>query len=89
MEFSSKLIEEAVNQISRLPGIGKKSALRLVLHLIREKEENTFALTEIIYAPRSGFANVALIFRIMKYAASAPATDGIKVWFALWKTQKT
>jgi recombination protein RecR len=31
MEFSSKLIEKAVNEISQLPGIGKRSALRLVL----------------------------------------------------------
>lgn len=46
MDFSSKLIEDAVHQISRLPGIGKKTALRLVLHLIKEKEENTFLLTE-------------------------------------------
>jgi recombination protein RecR len=48
VEFSSKLIEEAVNQVSKLPGIGKKSALRLVLHLIREKEENTIQLTEAL-----------------------------------------
>lgn len=48
MDYPSKLIEEAVNQISRLPGIGKKTALRLVLHLIREKKESTFALTEAL-----------------------------------------
>ena len=34
MEYSSKLIEDAVNEIAKLPGIGKKTALRLVLHLI-------------------------------------------------------
>jgi recombination protein RecR len=48
MEFPSKLIEEAVNQVSKLPGIGKKTALRLVLHLVKEKPENTFALTEAL-----------------------------------------
>jgi recombination protein RecR len=48
LEYPSKLIEEAVNQISKLPGIGKKTALRLVLHLIRETPENTFALTEAL-----------------------------------------
>ena len=48
MDYPSKLIEEAVKQVSRLPGIGKKTALRLVLHLIKEKEENTFALTEAL-----------------------------------------
>jgi recombination protein RecR len=48
VEYPSKLIEEAVNQVSKLPGIGKKTALRLVLHLIREKHESTFALTEAL-----------------------------------------
>jgi recombination protein RecR len=36
MNFSSKLIEEAVNAFASLPGIGKKTALRLVLHLARQ-----------------------------------------------------
>jgi len=34
MEFSSKLLESAVNEMSQLPGIGKRTALRLVLMLI-------------------------------------------------------
>ena len=46
MEFPSKLIEDAVNEVARLPGIGKKTALRLVLHLVKEKENKTLALTE-------------------------------------------
>jgi len=46
MEYPSKLIEEAVNEVSKLPGIGKKTALRLVLHLIKENEGRTLALTE-------------------------------------------
>lgn len=53
MDFSSKLIEDAVNQISRLPGIGKKTALRLVLHLIRENEESTVQLTGSLTRLRS------------------------------------
>ena len=48
MDFPSKLIEEAVNQISKLPGIGKKTALRLVLHMIKDKPENTFALSDAL-----------------------------------------
>ncbi len=48
MEYPSKLIEEAVNQIAKLPGIGKKTALRLVLHLIKAKDENTYALTDAL-----------------------------------------
>ena len=53
MDFPSKLIEEAVNQISKLPGIGKKTALRLALHLIKDRPENTFALTEALNNLRS------------------------------------
>lgn len=40
MNFPSKLVEHAVNQLSSLPGIGKRSALRLVLHMIKQ-EKNT------------------------------------------------
>lgn len=38
MEFSSKLIEEAVNEFSKLPGVGKRTALRFVLHLLKQNE---------------------------------------------------
>lgn len=48
MEFPSKLIEDAVNEISKLPGIGKKTALRLVLHLVKENKSKTFMLTEAL-----------------------------------------
>ena len=37
-EYSSKLLENAVNELSRLPGIGKKTALRLALHILSEDE---------------------------------------------------
>jgi len=48
VEYPSKLIEDAVNEVSKLPGIGKKTALRLVLHLVKENEHKTFALTEAL-----------------------------------------
>ena len=40
MNFPSKLIENAVEQLSRLPGIGKRSALRLVLHLLKQEKSS-------------------------------------------------
>ncbi|MAO70926.1 MAG: recombination protein RecR [Flavobacteriales bacterium] len=40
MNFPSKLIENAVNQLSSLPGIGKKTALRLVLHMLKQDKNN-------------------------------------------------
>ncbi len=39
MEFSSVLLEKAVNEFSKLPGIGKKTALRMVLHLLKQDED--------------------------------------------------
>ncbi len=44
MEFSSKLLENAVAEISQLPGIGKRTALRLALHLLKNPEEQTLQL---------------------------------------------
>ena len=41
MQYPSKLIEDAVNEISKLPGIGKKTALRLALHLLKQDESTT------------------------------------------------
>ena len=44
MEYPSKLVEDAVNEIAKLPGIGKKSALRIALHLLKQEEERTQSL---------------------------------------------
>lgn len=45
MQYPSKLIEDAVNEISKLPGIGKKTALRLALHLLKQEESTTNELS--------------------------------------------
>ena len=51
MNFSSKLLEQAVAEFSRLPGVGQKTALRLVLHLLKQPETEltrfTDSLTEL------------------------------------------
>jgi recombination protein RecR len=52
MEFSSKLLEKAVNEMSQLPGIGKRTALRLVLHLLKQPKEQTDFLAQAIVAMR-------------------------------------
>lgn len=48
MEFSSKLLEEAVNEMSQLPGIGRRTALRLVLHLLKQPDTQTIALSKAL-----------------------------------------
>jgi len=48
MIFSSRLIEDAVQQFSKLPGIGRKTALRMVLHLLKTSKENVADFTTAI-----------------------------------------
>ncbi len=52
MIFSSSLLENAVNEFAKLPGIGKKTALRLVLHLIKQKENEVAFFSETIATMR-------------------------------------
>lgn len=52
MDYSSKLLKQAVDEMSQLPGIGKRTALRLVLHLLRQPKEQTSRLTQSLDALR-------------------------------------
>jgi recombination protein RecR len=53
MEFSSALLENAVNEFARLPGIGKKTALRLVLHLLKQEVAEVSHFSEVISRMRA------------------------------------
>ena len=53
MQFSSSLLENAVNEFAKLPGIGKKTALRLVLHLLKQDEGGVKQFSEVIAKMRS------------------------------------
>lgn len=53
MQFSSQLLENAVNEFAKLPGIGKKTALRLVLHLLKENVTASQQFGEVIAKMRS------------------------------------
>ena len=52
MIFSSSLLENAVNEFAKLPNISKKTALRLVLHLIKQDEQQVTRFSEVIAAMR-------------------------------------
>ncbi len=52
MDFSSKLLENAVNEMSQFPGIGKRTALRLVLHLLKQPKEHTQNLSQSLQLMR-------------------------------------
>jgi recombination protein RecR len=53
MQFSSALLENAVNEFAKLPGIGRKTALRLVLHLLKQEPEEVQHFSEIMSRMRS------------------------------------
>lgn len=53
MNYPSQLIEEAVNELSKFPGIGKKSAMRMVLYLLKQQETDVTRMGEAIIKLRS------------------------------------
>lgn len=53
MEFSSALLETAVNEFAKLPGIGKKTALRLVLHLLKQEAEDVTHFSDVVSRMRT------------------------------------
>lgn len=53
-EFSSTLLDNAVNELSRLPGIGRKTALRLALYLLRQDTEMSTSIAHAITDMRQG-----------------------------------
>ncbi len=62
--FSSKLLQTAVDEFSRLPGIGKKTALRLVLHLLKQSEEDVAVFAEAITGLRNNIMYCSKCFNI-------------------------
>jgi len=64
MNFSSKLIEDAVNAFATLPGIGKKTALRLVLHLLKQDEEKVEMFSDAIVKMRKEIKFCAICHNI-------------------------
>ena len=53
-QYPSQLLEKAVNEFSRLPGIGRKTALRLLLHLLRQEESDVENFTTAVAGLRKG-----------------------------------
>ena len=53
MQFSSSLLENAVNEFAKLPGIGKKTALRLVLHLVKQDPDMVAKFTQSVASMRN------------------------------------
>lgn len=64
MIFSSSLLENAVNEFAKLPGIGRKTALRLVLYLVKQDESNVSHFSETIASMRNNIRFCSSCFNI-------------------------
>jgi len=64
LNYSSRLLENAVNELARLPGIGKKTALRLALHLIRQDVQQVESFSQAIMTMRSDIKRCSLCHNI-------------------------
>lgn len=78
-EFASLLLESAVTELSRLPGVGRKTALRLALHILRQDESAGVALGEAIINMRRGVKYCSVCHNISETEVcpicSSPARD--------------
>jgi recombination protein RecR len=75
MTFSSKLIEKAVEAFSSLPGIGRKSALRLVLHLLKQDKNATEQFTSALMAMRDGIRECSVCHNLADEAVCQICAD--------------
>lgn len=75
MNFPSKLIEDAVNAFSTLPGIGKKTALRLVLHLIKQDIGYTEQISQALQKMRREIKECTICGNISDEAVCNICTD--------------
>lgn len=64
MEIPSRLIESAVNELSKLPGVGKRTALRFVLHMLRQEPIHTHALAESLMKLRTDIKLCSVCFSL-------------------------
>lgn len=74
-EFDSILLENAVNEISHLPGIGRKTALRLALHLLREDVSTSVNLGEAIINMRKGIKYCSVCHNISETETCTICSD--------------
>lgn len=74
-EFQSPLLERAVTELSRLPGVGRKTALRLALHLLRQPSERALSLGNSIIDLRNRITYCKVCHNISESATCAICGD--------------
>ena len=89
--FPSRLLENAVNEFAKLPGIGRKSALRLVLHMLKTRpsgSRNIWKQPDPTSHRNQTLQSLPQHFEIPTFAASAPTLREIHPLFAWSKISK-
>jgi recombination protein RecR len=74
--YSSKLLETAVNELSRLPGIGRKTALRLVLHLLKKDPQVSEAIGNAIIKLRTEIKFCSVCHNVSDHDICEICADG-------------
>ena len=75
-QFASSLLEQAVTELSRLPGVGRKTALRLALHILRRDESQGVALGQAIIEMRKGIRYCRVCHNISEEEICPICADG-------------
>ena len=75
MAYSSRLIEQAITEVAKLPGIGKKSALRVILHLLKKDKPETALLTNALNDLRENIKYCAVCYNIADNATCSICTS--------------
>ncbi len=75
-QFASSLLEQAVTELSRLPGVGRKTALRLALHILRRDESEGVALGQAIIEMRKGIRYCRVCHNISEEEICPICADG-------------
>lgn len=64
MQLTSETLEQAIEQLSKLPGMGRKSAQRIAMHLIKQNDDYVFKLADALYRLKKSINNCSVCYNI-------------------------
>ncbi|MEX0685291.1 MAG: recombination mediator RecR [Balneolales bacterium] len=64
MHLTSETLETAIEQLAKLPGMGRKSAQRIAMHLLKQSDDHVFKLAESIFELKKSIKNCSICFNI-------------------------
>ena len=85
-QYPSVLLEKAVGEFAKLPGIGRKTAMRLVLHLLRQDLQTVEAFGNAVITLKREVKYCRVCHNIRMFARFVPTHRGMLRRYAWWKT---